>query len=487
MTDIMLSSLSAVASRSTNLITELNDNDVLLGRGSRSNQFIGNQQFRRLIEMRRVEYNWAHKNKEKNKIARELFAQIKLLGGRFLKLVESDTSADDPAEEEVWYEVEESVALEKCKQSLREQREIRSSHETNTRQDVSQEPGTVSSSDGGVGIGLNPISSGGFIHRYPPPLPPQLAPLLPFTLAGSILPCAGDLYYILFQATLLALQQQDMAAQPMATNRNNHTNFNRSIQTQSDMNVLPDMHAPAGSSMSQGMLQDQYTFVNSDVMAAHWRSSANSEVSSRLQDLAPRRTDIFASSITPAVRSGTMDVQSPGAMVSSQCKNSSRAVTSSKLFTSKTGTSAAVSEHEAADFLLFCVEASGRPRFTEEQEKIEQAAMTDDEKAAALADKFGKSCAVGSHKNKRAKLDLDRNSIDFHVQQMKLELKRIPLHKKQALVEAQMTCCKEEFSDARLERFLRCEGMNAKVRILCTGHQPSYEVNLSSLCNCVNA
>jgi hypothetical protein len=103
------------------------------------------------------------------------------------------------------------------------------------------------------------------------------------------------------------------------------------------------------------------------------------------------------------------------------------------------------------------------PRFTEEQEEIERATMTDEEKAAALSDLFGRSCTVGIHKAKRAKLDLGKESIDFLVQHMRVELERIPLDEKRALVEAQTKCGEDEFSDARLERFLRCEGMNAKV------------------------
>jgi hypothetical protein len=46
---------------------------------------------------------------------------------------------------------------------------------------------------------------------------------------------------------------------------------------------------------------------------------------------------------------------------------------------------------------------------------------------------------------------------------MQVEIDIIPVAKKQALLEAQEKCSAEEFSDARLERFLRCEGMNAKL------------------------
>jgi hypothetical protein len=43
-----------------------------------------------------------------------------LLGGQFLKLVETERLADDTAEakEEVWCKVNESGGLEKCKQAL---------------------------------------------------------------------------------------------------------------------------------------------------------------------------------------------------------------------------------------------------------------------------------------------------------------------------------------------------------------------------------
>jgi hypothetical protein len=45
-----------------------------------------------------------------------------LLSGQFLKLVETERLVDDTAEakEEVWFKVNESVGLEKCKQTLRE-------------------------------------------------------------------------------------------------------------------------------------------------------------------------------------------------------------------------------------------------------------------------------------------------------------------------------------------------------------------------------
>jgi protein subunit release factor A len=80
--------------------------------------------------------------------------------------------------------------------------------------------------------------------------------------------------------------------------------------------------------------------------------------------------------------------------------------------------------------------STDRPRFTKQQDEIEQATMADEEKAASLCDLFGQSCAVGNHK------------IKFLVQQMRLELEPIPNDEKQALVEAQMKCHPDEFSNA---------------------------------------
>jgi hypothetical protein len=48
---------------------------------------------------------------------------------------------------------------------------------------------------------------------------------------------------------------------------------------------------------------------------------------------------------------------------------------------------------------------------------------------------------------------------------MLLEVEAIPITNKLALLEALSKGQKEHFSYERLEKFLRCEGMNAKVRV----------------------
>ena len=49
---------------------------------------------------------------------------------------------------------------------------------------------------------------------------------------------------------------------------------------------------------------------------------------------------------------------------------------------------------------------------------------------------------------------------------MRSEIDMLPIYEKQALMEAYSKGRKEEFSDERLLKFLKCEGMNAKVRLL---------------------
>lgn len=114
---------------------------------------------------------------------------------------------------------------------------------------------------------------------------------------------------------------------------------------------------------------------------------------------------------------------------------------------------------------LTALKIAALPKFTPEQEESERAAMTDEERAAALSDIFGKYNAVSSPMNKRTKRDLDPASIEFLTKQMRMELETIPLEQKEALVEAQAKCFSREyeFSDERLLQFLRCAGMDARL------------------------
>jgi hypothetical protein len=255
-------------------------------------------------------------------------------------------------------------------------------------------------------------------------------------MAGSTGPCVVDAGYLLFQAPFFTHQQQTTTAQRMATNHVDPSDFNASVQNQHCIRIIPDACPPGGS-----MSQDQYVSHNSDPIAARKHCLDNSALFSRLQVTMPWQTDFVSAKPDIGCNVGTK-----------------------RPSTSDTDVSVAVSEVDMTEFLLSFLD-SDRPMMSEEQVEHERAAMTDEERAQALADVFGKQCAIDTNKNKRARRDLDKNSIAFLVQQMRLELDRIPEYEKRALVEAQAKCLADEFSDARLEQFLRCEGMNVKVRL----------------------
>lgn len=146
---------------------------------------------------------------------------------------------------------------------------------------------------------------------------------------------------------------------------------------------------------------------------------------------------------------------------------------SSKLPTFATNVSARASpavdsDREDAVFALSVLQMANQPKFTEQDLELEQRLTTDQERAEILSDMFGQYCSIESdgigRPDKRARRDLDGESIDFLLKYMRGELERMPNEEKGAYLEALQNCDRtEEFSDARLEHFLRCEGMNAKV------------------------
>lgn len=72
------SSLPAASSGS--LITSVNHNDVFMGRGTESNDYIGNQKFRSIVEPHKREYKLipVHDNKAKEEVARKILNHIML-------------------------------------------------------------------------------------------------------------------------------------------------------------------------------------------------------------------------------------------------------------------------------------------------------------------------------------------------------------------------------------------------------------------------
>jgi hypothetical protein len=105
------------------VITELNNFDVLLGRGMPILKQTGNNRFRTSIANHRDEYRAVNRHTHKDEIARRIMLTIRALGGRFLRTIESaKDKAINNIDENVpaWVVVDEETSLQKVKQALRE-------------------------------------------------------------------------------------------------------------------------------------------------------------------------------------------------------------------------------------------------------------------------------------------------------------------------------------------------------------------------------
>jgi len=451
-------------------------NDVLLGRGSGPNHFEGNKQYRRLADERKVEYAAAVKHKEKQRIAKELRNHIHSLGGRFLQLSQNKIPEGcSIVEDGIWYEADESTSLEKCRQSLREKRhqpsrksKKRPAKEKPQKQqgEKHEKPDASASSeviaeldpltlDGAdipgsslipVGFRVEAPSSSWLDGGGAPSRLTSISSLLPSTLAGH---SGVD--------SRLQLMQPTPALQSLQRNHNPQSSqfiMSPPVETHSD-----------GSRLEQMELAHS---MNDDVVASLQQYVTNNEQSSQPQDplhlleqsVGPRCHRANASLADCSLISKEQD-QAEYIM---ECEDSD--------YTPLPIESESPAPEDAPEHLLSILGLSDRATMTEEEEQVEHAAMKDEERAAALSDMFGEMCTVGIWPQKRARRDLDGDSIAFLVQQMRLELERIPNDKKQALLEAQLKCHPDEFSDERMVMFLRCEGMNAKVRLYGKLHPP---------------
>jgi hypothetical protein len=102
------------------MITQLEPNDVLMGRGAPVANYAGNVLFQQLVSTRKFEYSKAGQHAAKQVIARQVYAKICQRGGRFLsKLAPVTVSVTKTTVHNHWYVADKQVALEKVKQALR--------------------------------------------------------------------------------------------------------------------------------------------------------------------------------------------------------------------------------------------------------------------------------------------------------------------------------------------------------------------------------
>lgn len=102
-------------------VSELNENDVLEGRGSRANQNEGNKRFRRLVEEMRPSYISTSSRKEKNDMVLDLVRGIQDNQGRFLRPLEAAeaTTHGLDTRQDNYIVLSLEAAVEKTKQAIR--------------------------------------------------------------------------------------------------------------------------------------------------------------------------------------------------------------------------------------------------------------------------------------------------------------------------------------------------------------------------------
>lgn len=469
-------------------ITTLNPDDVLLGRGPGLAAYEGNMRFRELVEERKEEYTGTTQRKQKSMIAEQVRDEIYSRGGRFLQ------KDDDIDSVGGWYEAEDDVVIEKCKQSLREKHTYASSlpapHPPKSDVVATKSGDETDESvfdSGKSSLKLNqsfpasvqqerPITQDHQARKrdadfdyslgMPETNPLGAAPVPSFTISWNQAPhfpmaALSQLYtsglpssyidprVLLYQSASPLVFQQSLALRMAQTSSSDFSTLPQACTQQSAAfgTVQPRVDVTNGTLTAEEMTSARLSMLNkgpSNTSSFNLEDPAFGAMQSRVEPNSSTPTDGMLSRTESDFSSDMPSMQDDDLL--------------------PTALEALPDDTVSESFLSLFKIDSKQPRFTDDDEKKERASLTDAEQAAALADMFGKMCTVTPHQSKRSKKDLDEDSIQFLIRQMKIEIDKIPIDEKGALLNAQANGRSEEFSDTRLERFLRCEGMNAEVR-----------------------
>lgn len=405
------------------------------------------QRFRDLTEKYKEEYKRAPQNKLKKKIAKDLLDHIHSFGGRFLRRDESTehNKAESSSFEGVkWAEASQDTALEKIKQALRENRQKLSSEGSPSKRKNQQEQVNAALNPlGGNLLGsLNPspVAAPRAIQPQSVPPPPMMLPVLPSTmLASGISAVTIDPRVLILQLAQASLQHQLMLQPPATT-------------------PIPSYSPPLIMAMAPGH-------------DPHLYATTNLQSETRIPESYPRRVvqrDLLGHCTAESLVAPQLQVKQPALTESTAGKVAADKATPGP---TTAGTTLEPGTEDALD-ALSALTVANQPKFTEQELEMEQKLTTDEERAEILSDTFGKFCTVNSDSrpDKRARQDLDKESIEFLVSFMRGEIDKVPNEEKKALLEAMKKSDDDEFSDERLECFLRCEGMNARLaaqRFIC--------------------
>lgn len=446
--------------------------DVLLGRGSGSNKFQGNITFRNWADEMRQDYIKANKYAEKDRISKALFRKVHANGGRFLQLTFNGNK-------DQWVIAPRDVALEKCKQILREKRQKapkngnqeRVTPETaqsndNIDEEISATQSLDSDKDFSFSSDMASLEGDYAADASPSSAVVESSPLSR-TLVDGASASPSDSSSLLHSSPV---QQQDETYAPQVPFS---SVLPSTLPGSAGYSTVPlnARHSPYGYSQ-QTIPQFRQTHEGQTIVTCYINGTADQAIDYMHQ----RRRGMTLASDCSRVASPGQQMESflssrfMPPMVPVRPDEKPRSSSSEKgpgdnEDLTPLPKDAPVQEENGGEELLSLLSLSNRQVLTEEQEQRERASLTDEERTEALSDMFGQMSIVDTRPDKRCKRDLDRDSLQFLIGQMRLELKQIPNHEKQALEEAQSRAHPSEFSDDRLLVFLRCEGMNVKVRL----------------------
>jgi hypothetical protein len=420
------------------------------------------------VDEKREAYATTDSLEDKREIAETIVNQVHSQGGRFLRQTgrkKKKTNCSITYGE--WCEVSLKVSMEKAKQCLREKPTDGATTSSIGDTDTEEKRASLKRTNDVIQKSLSPSNlmltgsssvegENRNVATVSPPSQnssatllaniPAIAPSsLPFMMAGgkpsNYFP--GDARLLLFQSNPLALRQQILSQQQSLASSlvlptNEHESSSQSYQVPLARSTIPYRPASAGIVPS---LQERLNEL---------RRSVNAILDNSTQKTTYREP--------PSIPSAPATRQPSNRMDSAEVEAEDVKVAASET------ASSGENEDDLAAFLLSSLAVTDRPVITEEQEALERATLSDAEKANILADFFGIYCSESVRHNKKARKDLDQASLAFLVKLMRADLDSIPVKEKPALVEAMAKARPEEFSDERLEKFLRCEGMNTKVR-----------------------
>lgn len=462
-------SFAVDAINNSRLIYVLNENDVLLGRGIGPRHYVGNMKMFELVHERRELYNSLRSYKEKGKIARDIFDIITKRGGRFLKAVSTLNLTEEPYS---FQEADKKTSLEKIKQALRENNSSEVAGVKRSLEDGADgggEPSTLrplfpvftktpkssrlapDSAVAALGETLPPaanlvqellrtsssgISNTSTHYRMMMSSPSNAAAsaVLPTRLLGQGSSSGVDARLALFQAIPFALQQVQVARQTLMNHLVQQDLLQRQLTTES---------------FSQLMQARSMTPVEANVAQACFQNINDSTLeSTRTEEENQTNTDSIMATETSA---SLPSLEQDGSL------------------------DAGALDGTILDLLQSTLGYSDEAIFTKQQEEQEYASLTEEERVEALSDMLGQLClTTRRHEPKKPRQDLDELTVKFLINQMRIEIGRIPIDKKQELLEAQNKARTEEFSNDKLEQFLRFEGMNptASISHFCSTLHP---------------